>query len=175
MATIPQNVKRVFKVYLDSNKTTSFSGNQFDATYIVDLTKVLTVDADFDKTYNMSFAFRSRSGNGATTGLNMNDVYSLNLELGKGFNTYTANMNRNAVGIIPINNDFTAYTSTACPSFWDAKDSDNAPITVKNVRNVNTIRLTVVNTTTDAIFNATNDNTINTNTKYVCVLTFTEV
>ena len=175
MATIPQNLKRVFKIYLDSNKTTSFSGIQFDATYIVDLTKVLTVDADFDKTYNMSFAFRSRSGNAATTGLTMNDVYSLNLELGKGFNTYTANMNRNAVGIIPINNDFTAYTSTACPSFWDAKDSDNAPITVKNVRNVNTIRLTVVNTTTDAIFNAINDNTINTNTKYVCILTFTEV
>ena len=175
MATIPHNLKRVFKVYLDSNKTTSFTGNQFDATYIVDLTKVLTVDADFDKTYNMSFAFRSRSGNGATTGLTMSDVYSLNIELGKGLNTYTANMNRNAVGIIPINNDFTSYTSTACPSFWDAKDSDNSPITVKNVRNVNVIRLTVANTTTDAIFNATNDNTINTNTKYVCVLTFTEV
>lgn len=175
MATIPHNVKRVFKVYLDSNKTSSFSGNQFDASYIVDLTKILTVDADFDKTYNMSFAFRSRSGNVAITGLSMNDVYSLNIELGKGLNTYTANMNRNAVGIIPINNDFTAYTSTSCPSFWDAKDSDNSPITVKNVRNVNVIRLTVANTTTDAIFNATNDNTINTNTKYVCVLTFTEV
>ena len=175
MSIINKGLKKVFKVVLDSSKTSNFTGLQFDANYIIDLSKMLVCDEDYDKTYYMSFSFRSRSGAPATTGLGMNTVYSLCIDLGKGYNTLSANMNRNHVGIIPIGNDFTSYTSTVCPTFFDAKEADNAPILIKNVRSLTSIRLTVVNNTTDAVFNSANDGTINTNTAYVCILTFTEI
>jgi hypothetical protein len=175
MSVIKNGLKKSFKIVLDSSKTANYTGLQFDANYMIDLTKILVCDEDYDKAYNMTFAFRSRSGAPATTNLNMNDVYSLCIDLGKGFNTLSANMNRNHVGIIPISNDFTAYTTTVCPSLFDAKDADNAPILIKNVRGLTSIRLTVVNNTTDAVFNSANDGTINTNTRYVCILTFTEI
>ena len=174
MSVIKSGLKKVFKIVLDSNKTSNFTGSQFDANYVVDLSKILACDNDYDKAYYLTFSFRSRSG--ATAGqLNMTTVYSLCIDLGKGFNTLSANMNRNHVGIIPINNDFTTYTATNAPAFFDAKEADNAPVLIRNVRGLTSIRLTVVNNTDDTIFNSANNGTINTNTAYVCILTFTEI
>ena len=44
---------------LDSNQTSSFSGNQFDATFQVNLSQILTEADDYKRPYEMTFAFRS--------------------------------------------------------------------------------------------------------------------
>jgi hypothetical protein len=171
MSVIKNDLKKSFKIVLDSSKT-NFTGNQFDANFQIDLTKILTNDKDFDKSYNMTFAFRSRGADPNTTLLDYFDVYTLCIDFGKGYNSICARMNRNHVGILPVSIN-TVYGSVS--SFFDAKESDNAPILVKNVRDLTSIRLTVVENTIDLIFNPTNDNTINNLTEYVCILTFTEI
>ena len=95
--------------------------------------------------------------------------------MGKGFNVISSTPSRNIVGIIPVNNDFTAYTTTVCPAFWDCKASDNDSVLIRDLTSITNIRLTVVRANDNTIFNPTNDGTINTATKYVCVLSFKQL
>src|ERR1700722_6943534 len=82
-------------------------------------------------------------------------------------------MVRNIVGILPVSNDFTAYTSTVCPTYWDCKSSDNDSSLIRELNGVTSIRLTVYESVLGTVFNAANNAGINTTTKYVCILTFT--
>jgi len=164
--------KKSFKIVLDSTK--SYTGIQFNAVYNVDLKKVL-LDTEYDKQYEVKFSFRSRSGNAVTTGLNMNDMYVLALDFEKGYVSHTENMTRNIVGVLSVQNDFTSYSGTACPSFFECKEGDNGSIILPNLKSLNRIRLSVINCTSEGIFNSDNDGTINTNTRYICILTFTEI
>ena len=175
MSIIKSNLKKTFKIVLDSNQTASFTGNQFDATYTVDLTKILPDQIDFERPYEMTFMFRSRAGTGLTTLLDQSTVYTLCIEMGKGFNVISSTPSRNIVGILPVNNDFTAYTSTNCPSFWDCKASDNESVLIRDLTGVTNIRLTVIRADTNNVFNSINDGTVNTNTKYICVLSLKQL
>jgi len=110
MSIINSDLKKTFKIVIDSNVAASFTGNQFDATFIVDLTKILTQAEDYKRPYEMTFALRSNAGTATTTGLDQSNVHLLCIELNKGFNVYYYPQNRNIVGILPVSNDFTAYT-----------------------------------------------------------------
>jgi hypothetical protein len=167
--------RKTFKVVLDSNDTNSFTGNQFNATYFIDLNKIIFDNEDYDKCYEMTVRFVSRSGDPSVTLLNMNTTYTLYIDLGKGVSTYQFRNQRPISAVLSVMNDFTSYTSTVCPTFWDTKDSDNAPSLVSNLRNISAIGLTVMQSSNNAIFNSANNATINTNTKYICVLTFREI
>ena len=175
MSIIKSNLKKTFKIVLDSNQTASFTGNQFDATYTVDLTKILPDQEDFTKPYEMTFMFRSRAGTATTTLLDQSTVYTLCVDLGKGFNVISSTPSRNIVGIIPVNNDFTAYTTTVCPTFWDCKASDNDSVLIRDLTSITNIKVTVIRANDNTVFNPTNDATINTATKYVCVLSFKQL
>ena len=50
--------KKTFKILLNSYVTSSFTGGQFNARYYVDLTDVISNDADFDKSYYVYVTFR---------------------------------------------------------------------------------------------------------------------
>jgi hypothetical protein len=175
MSIIKSDLKKTFKIVLDSNQTSSFTGNQFDANFTVDLTKVLTDAEDYNRPYEMTFAFRSIKGTATTTGLDQSNVHLLCIDMNKGYNVYYYPQNRNVVGILPVNNDFTAYTATICPTFWDCKSSDNDSVLIRELNGITSIRLTVLESVTGTIFNPTNNGTVNTNTLYVCILTFTQL
>lgn len=167
--------KKTYKVLLDSNDTTSFTGTQFNASYFVDLKQIIFNDEDFDKCYEMTCRFVSRSGDPATTLLNMTSTYTLHIDLGKGISTYQYKRIKPISSVLSVMNDFTAYTSTVCPTYWDTKDSDNAPSLIPNLRGITSIGLNVVQSSNNTTFNNANNSTINTATKYICVLTFREI
>ena len=75
----------------------------------------------------------------------MFNVHLLCIDLNKGFNVYYYPQNKNVVGILPVTNDFTTYTSTICPTYWDCKSSDNESVLVRDLTGVTSIRLTVMN------------------------------
>lgn len=173
--SLATKAKKIFKIVLDSNDTTSYNGLQFDAQFPVDLNQIIFDAEDFDKAYEMTVRFVSRSGDPAVTLLTMASTYTLHINLGKGISTYKNKNGKPICAVLSLVNDFTAYTSTVAPPYFDTKDSDNAPIMVPNLRNITNIGLNVIQTSTNATFNASNNATINTNTKYICVLTFKEI
>lgn len=179
MSILAGKSKKSFKVILDSNNTSSFTGNQFNASFWVDFTKIIQDDSDFDKPYEMSFCFRTISTSAATSTLTMGNTYILCIDMGKGFNAYSfdtiGGLTLNPVGILSLSNDFTNYTATQCNIFFDTKNTDNAPTYIPNIRNLTTIKLSVVDSYHGYLFNSTNNAGVNSASKYVCILTFQQV
>lgn len=182
MSILPNQYKKSFKVVLDSNSiggNLAYSGIQFNATYNVNL--LSQVDpADIDRPYSIQWAFRSVSSLAATSGLSMGTIYVLYLNFAnKPANSIQPFNAQNYAGVLCMNNDFTSYSIsgaiTSTPLYFDTKVSDNAPLIVNSLRNLTSINLNVVNTATNATFNAANNGTVNNATLYVCVLTFTQI
>lgn len=164
--------KKSFKVVLNSYDTASYSGIQTNASYFIDLKTVLRDPEDFNKSWYMTFALKSISALTANNLINPTKLYTLTLSLGQFINTFQYKTSRPAVGILNINNDFTAYTSTACPTFFDTKESDNKSVFIDNLKNVTNINLIINDVTNGTIHDALNFG-MNAN-RYICILTFEE-
>lgn len=161
---------KIFKIALNSDDTNAwFGSSKMDALYSIDLKKVLPDPTDYDKEYEVSFTFKSMSATSASSGLTMTSLYALCLEFGKGYTTFENRFNRNYVGLLTLNNDFTAYTSTACNIYFDTKESDNAPIYLSNVKDLYNIRLSVITTNNNSVIADA------TNLRYSCILTFKQL
>lgn len=173
--SLATKAKKIFKIVLDSNDTSSFTGLQFDAQFPIDLNQIIFDAEDFDKAYEMTVRFVSRSGDPAITSLSMASTYTLHINLGKGIATYKNKNSRPLCAVLSLVNDFTAYTSTVAPPYFDTKDSDNAPMMVPNLRNITSVGLNVIQSSNNTTYNASNVTTVNTNTKYICVLTLKEM
>lgn len=164
--------KKSFKVVLNSYDTTSYTGIQTNASYFVDLKNVLRDPEDLNKSWYMTFCLKSISAATGSNAINPNKLFSLTLNLGNAINTYQYKNSSPFVGLLNINNDFTAYTTTACPTFFDTKDSDNKPMFVDNLKSITNIRLTINDVTNSAIHDATNAKEAS--NRYLCILTFEE-
>jgi hypothetical protein len=162
---------KIFKIALVSDDTSSWTGLQMDAMYTIDLKKIISDPDAYDKPYEVSFTFKSISATATNSGVDMTKLYALCLEFGKGFTTYQNRSKKNYAGLLTINNDFTVYTSTACNVYFDTKESDNAPIYLNNIKNLDTIRVNVVNTSDNTTLLDANKAYL----KYVCILTFKQV
>ena len=182
MSILPNQYKKSFKVVLDSHSiggNLAYTGIQFDANYNVNL--LSQVDpADIDRPYSVQFTFRSVSSASATSTLTMGNIYALFLNFAnKPSNSIQPFHANNYAGVLSMNNDLTSYTTTAGVTntniFFDTKASDNAPLIVNSLRNLTSINLNVINTTTNGTFNLANNGAINSATLYVCVLTFTQI
>ena len=160
-------VKRTFKVYLDSNNTASYSGAQFNATYPIDLTHIIFDESAYDKSYLMYVNFQSAYGTPAVTTINNNLVYTLHVDMGKGLNVFQYRQVKNPSAILQLYYDGTNVG-------WNTVETDNMPTFVQNIRNMSAITLNVIDTSTNSTFNSADNSTINTATKYVCCLTFVE-
>lgn len=164
--------KKSFKVVLNSYDTSSYTGIQTNASYFVDLKTVLRDPEDYDKSWYMTFCLKSVSALTGNNLINPNKLFTLTLSLGQFVNAYQYQNTRPSVGILNITNDFTAYTSTACPTFFDTKDSDNKPVFIDNLKNLTNINLTINDITNGTIHDASN--IYMTSNRYVCILTFEE-
>lgn len=162
---------KMFKIALVSEDSSSWSGVQMDATYNIDIKKIVSDPKELERPYEVSFTFKSISATSANSGLSMTNLYALCLDFGKGFTTFQNRFNKNYAGLLTLNNDFTAYTSTACNIYFDTKETDNAPLILSDLKNLNYIKLNVVNTSDNSTLPDGNKAFL----KYVCILTFKQL
>jgi hypothetical protein len=70
-----------FNIVLDIYDTNSWKGKQFDATFQVDLTRVVQNPADLAKPFKITFAYYMRVDTAAINGILITNLYSLNMDL----------------------------------------------------------------------------------------------
>ena len=170
---IMSDIKKTFKVFCNVYDLNSWSGNQHDSFYSVDLSKIITDPEDYKKPYEMTFAYRSRKGAPANSQINMTKSFELAVDIYKGYTTQTYNQAYNIVGIIPVANDYTVYDSGASTStYLDAKPSDNEPVVFPNLDVITGIRLTLINSSTGLPHDPI---TFYNLTRFVCILTFKQL
>ena len=164
--------KKSFKVVLNSYDTSSYTGIQTNASYFVDLKQVLRDPEDYNKSWYMTYSLKSVSASASNNQITPTKIFSLTLSLGKAINVYQFRNSQPFVGLLTVNNDFTAYTSTACPTFFDTKETDNKPIFIDELKNVTNVNLTINDVTNGTIHDPIN--IYMTSNRYVCILTFEE-
>lgn len=167
-----------FKIVLDSNDTSSYIGNQYDAQYFVDFTKIINDPTLYDKQYMVSYQIMSMSAYTTNSGFNRSNIYGLTLEFGNNHVLYQfgnqSNGKRRYYGTLEFDYDCASYTSTTTggtttyltPMFIKTLPSDNSPIYLNGLRNINFIGFRVINSTDGSTFVSTNDAT----NRYVCIL-----
>lgn len=173
--SIISKAKNQIKVVLDSYNTSSYSGRQFDAVYNLDFNRIVMNQEDLDKPYVMTFSLRSIEASSATNTIANTDIYQVALDFGKGINCVYDRNQYNIVGLLQVQNGFTAYSGTACPTFLYCTEQDNAGVIVRNLRGISSCRLTVIQSSNNTVFNASNNAGVNTASRYVCCITLTEL
>ena len=176
---VDSSVKRRFQVVLDSNNTASFTGSQFNAIFAVDFKTVVRESFRLKKAYNMSFQFVSRASTFAVSGITSNKVYQLHIDMGKPQQIYKQAHARVPAGIVRTSTQGTGvWTVTAgvsdVPVYFDSRPEDNTPTLLDNLTDITNININLLEQPSYITFNTANDATINTATKYVCILTFVE-
>jgi hypothetical protein len=163
-----KEVKRTFKVLLDSDRTNSYNGTQFNANYYIDLKQIITDDSAYDKSYYMYCTFRSRSDTIANNGINSNNIYSLHIDMGRGINVYQYNHSKNVSFLVPVS----VSNETATPqTYFNLTDDLAQPVFLQNIRNMNFITLNLINNSNNTTFTGSG---VDANLRYVCMLTFVE-
>lgn len=175
-------MKKRFQVCMDTHATASYSGPQFDARFTVEMNKIVREAWRLKKSYMMTFSFLSRSSTFAVSGITSTKIYKLHIDLGKGTPTiYQYNAIRAPAGTIRTSTDGVgvyvnpaASASFDIPVYFNCRPNDNPPVYVQDLININVINLNLTESG-GGTFNVADDATINTNTKYVCCLTFEEI
>jgi hypothetical protein len=169
-----REVKRSFKVVLDSYNTNSYTGSQFNANYYVDLVRLINDEKAFDKQYNIYCQFISKSESITNNQITSTNIYTLSLNFNNvSSQIYQYNQFRNYNFIIPVEN--LTDTGGAIHTLFKLNDNTQHPVFIQNIRNLTNINLQVCqNTAGDpAIQNIFDPSTMN-NSKYICILTFVE-
>lgn len=175
-------VKRSYQIVLDANNTASFSGLQFDARFNVDMNQIVRDANRLKKPHALTFEFLSRSSLFSVSGVTSTVIYKLHIDLGKGTPTiFQYNPVRAPSGLVRVSNEGVgvfvnpaAAGSYDIPVYFNAKPTDNEPIYIADLTNINWINLNLYGSGVGT-FNAADDATINTNTKYVCIITLKEL
>lgn len=163
-----KEVKRTFKILLDSDRTNSYNGTQFNANYFIDLKQIISDDEAYNKSYYMYCTFRSIANTIANNGITSNNVYSLHIDMGKGINVYQYNHSKNVSFLIPVS----VSNETATPqTYFNLTDDLALPVFLQNIRNMNFITLNLINNSNNATFTGSG---VDANLRYVCILTFVE-
>lgn len=161
----------MFKVVLNSYETNSYIGSQFNASYNVDLKKIISSDESFDKQYKVYCSFITKSENIANNEISSTDIYTLSVGFNNvGVNSYDYTMYKNQSFILPVVN--CTDTGGAIHTLLQHTDNDSQPMFIQNIRNLNEIHISVYKNTiaSQSVFEPATPN----NSKYICVLTFEE-
>lgn len=173
-------MKKNFKVWLDSNNTSSWSGTQFDARFDVDLNQCIREQWRLNSSYRMTFSFISKASTFAVGTVTSTNMYTLHIDLGQGTPTmYRYSSVRTPSGIVRVDTTgsgvWTVTTGTSdVPVYFNAKHTDNEPVFINNLKNVTSININLIQAGSGT-FNSADNATINNATKYICCLNFEEV
>jgi len=167
-----------YKIILDSNDTGSYTGNQYDANYQINMNELVRDVKDLDKSYELTFQINSISS--SNSGFSRGVVYAVYIDMEKNTSIYRYNCSKHRFsGLLNFEYDYLSYssvtsganTSYVTPMLIATRPEDNLPVVYKNLRNINSIRFKVVNTYDNSTFLATTD----ANARYVCILNLKEV
>jgi len=159
--------KKSFKIILTSSLPTSFSGNEFDATYSIDLTRFIRDTNDYKKSYYMYCAFYSNADKGNIIGIDSGRLYTLTIDLQRNNNIYNYDTAYPINFVLPVTvNPPDDVVGTLAHVSFKLNDNDQRPQFIDNILNLNNIRLTLYDDLL-TLFN-------NANMNYICVLTFVE-
>lgn len=169
-----KEVKRSFKIVLDSYNTNSYIGQQFNANYYIDLKTIINDESAFDKQYYVYCDFQTMADSPNNNNINLGALYTLQLNFSGigGLNTYQYDPQKFYNFVLPIS----LLTDNAVPpvnhTLLKLNDNNQKPIFLQNIRNMTNIYLQVFRSdnSSQVIFVPTNPN----NSKYICILTFVE-
>jgi hypothetical protein len=82
------SIKKSFKIFLNSNDTNSWFGTLYKANYYIDLNQIITDSTQLNKSYYMYCSFISQAADIVTNNITPANVYTLHIDMGKGFNIY---------------------------------------------------------------------------------------
>lgn len=168
-----REVKRSFKVILDSYNTNSYTGTQFNANYYVDLVRLISDEEAFNKQYNVYCEFITRPDSTTNNDINIGFNYTLSLIFNNNPNqTYQYEQSKSYSFLLPISNVYDTNVPPASHTLLRLDDNNQKPLFMQNIRNLTNIKLQVykINAGSQAIFNPS----IPDNSKYICNLTFVE-
>jgi hypothetical protein len=178
-------VKKNYKIWLNTNNTASYSGPQFDATFPVELNKIIQDPWRLKSSYRMTFSFLSRSpaqADMAATGLSTQHIFTVHIDLGKGTPTmYQYNAIRIPAGVVHVKNEGVGYYTNIAsgsafniPAYFSATPNDNDPVFINDLLGVSKININLIESGVGT-FNAANDAGINASLKYVVCLNLQEL
>jgi len=175
-------LKKNFKVWLDSNNATSWTGTQFDARFLVDMNQCIRESWRLNSSYIMTFSFISKASTFAVGTVSTTNNYTLHIDLGQGAPTmYRYTATRIPAGIVRISSDGTGvYTNVAAasafdiPVYFNARPADNEGVFINNLKNITSININLIQAGSGT-FNSADTGSVNTATKYICCLNFQEV
>jgi hypothetical protein len=169
-----KEVKRSFKVILDSYNNNSYIGSQFNADYDIDLLRLINDDKAYDKQYNVYCNFLSKAENITNNNITTTNNYTLSLNFNNTSNQlYQYNQTKNYSFNLPVEN--LTDTGGAIHTLFKLNDNTQQPLFIQNIRNLTKINLQVCQNTAgtpniQTIFNPADM----TKSKYICILTFVE-
>jgi hypothetical protein len=164
MEIIEIDKKKSFKIMLNSRNTASRSGaSTTTLSYTVDFRSVIRSDIDYSKQYKVYCSFISNINTTAITGIDaLTNNYGLYIDMGKGQNIYQFNNTRAPSFILPV------VSMSATQYGFLLNEYNQLPIIVNNIRDITTITLSVIASSTGIALVA------GTNFGYMCCLTFEE-
>ena len=166
----------IYKIILDSYDSVSYSGDQYNSYYFINMNEVIKNPADLDKLYIMDVNITSVSALSTESGFNPTILYGYNLDLGKNTNAYQFNNKHlNCSGVLRFENNFYSYSSVTVggnttyitPLNIRVDDKD---FYIGTLRNINYIKFQVSSIFDNTQFVPTNV----VNSRYNIVLTFRE-
>ena len=75
------SIKKSFKIVLDSSSADSFTGDEYNANYYIDLSRVIRNKEDYDKSYYMYCTFITNTDITTAMGIVSTNLYTLTLNL----------------------------------------------------------------------------------------------
>ena len=75
------SIKKSFKIVLDSSSLDSFTGDEYNANYYIDLSRVIRNKEDYDKSYYMYCTFITNADITTAMGIVSTNLYTLTLNL----------------------------------------------------------------------------------------------
>jgi hypothetical protein len=164
----------IYKIVLDSYDTSSYSGQQYNANYFINMNEVIKNPADLDKDYIMDVQITSVSSLSTESSFSPTVIYGYNIDLGKTSNAYQFNNQHfNCSGVLRFENNFYSYSSittggnTAYITPINIR-VDDKDFYIKGLRNINNIRFQVYSSFDNTHFVSAD----NTKSRYNVILTF---
>ena len=165
--------KRRFDVVLDIYNTSSWSGKQFDPTWVIDLKRIVPDPNELAKPYKVTFTYFMMGGAFATSGLSQTALYSLYIDFKRNNNIFMLDRPQPYAGNLYFNTIVNAATPTLGQLV--AYATDNHPIYLDNLTNLTGIETAVIVNSTGAVFNAADNTGVNNITKYIIYLHFEQL
>ncbi len=156
--------KRAYNFVFNNGITSSYTGNRTEAVYRVDFKSIIPPES-MNSSYLMTFRFLSYSHSSANFDP-VNRQILLEASLGSQMRTSLNTTQTNIIGALSyVANTYPTLTTTQLA--LDTKPQDNPPTYIESIRDVTTIRLTLIDAYTMTKFTNANN--------YVCTLSFEEL